>query len=119
MATKLRFQHDVLGDIMTIAKCRPYPGQDSDEIAEAVVGRMNPDTGEIESLEILHYSTRILSRAPLCLEIPVAPGVICGLPAASEFGCLAPPGSQWLTFPADAKIVELYIPTTSAAPSLT
>ena len=49
MATKLTFEPDVVGNIMTIEKCRPYREQDSDEIGDCVVGRMHPDTGEVES----------------------------------------------------------------------
>ncbi len=121
MATKLTFEHDVIGNIMYVEKCPSYPEQDSDEIGVSVVGRMNPYTGEVESLEILAYSSLILSRDPIRLEIPVAPGVICDQPAASEFDCLVQPGSKWLTFPADAEIVELYIPgwTETSEPSLT
>ena len=109
-ATTLNFRHDVVGDIMTIEKCRPYPEQVSDEIDAAVVGRMNPDTGEVESLEILSFAAHITGRNPLRLAIPVAPGSICGWPAAAEFDCLAQPGSPWLTIPADAEITGLYIP---------
>lgn len=110
MVAKLTFQHDVVGNIMTIEKCRPYREQDSDEIGDCVVGRMNPNTGEVESLEILFYSYLVLSREPLRLKIPVAPGRICGEPAAAEFDVLAEPGCPWLTIPPDAEIVELYIP---------
>ena len=110
MATDLSFLHDVIGNIMYIEKCPSYAEQDSDEIGLSLVGRMNPDTGEVESLEILSYSHLILSRDPIRLEIPVAPGFICGEPAAAELHCLTPPGSEWLTFPEDAEIVELYIP---------
>ena len=109
MATKLSFRHDVVGDIMIIEKCRPYPEQDSDEIDAAVVGRMNPDTGEVESLEILSFTSHIISRSPVRLAIPVAPGRICGRPAAA-FDGLALPGSPWLTIPPDAEITEVYIP---------
>ena len=112
MATKLSFRYDVVGDIMIIEKCRPYPEQDSDEIDAAVVGRMNPDTGEVESLEILSFTARIISRNPVRLAIPVAPGRICGRPAAA-FECLALPGSPWLTIPPDAEITEVYIPLRS------
>ena len=110
MVTQLSFRHDVIGNIMTIEKCRPYREQDSDEIGDGVVGRMHPDTGEVESLEILFYSYHILSRAPLQLKIPVAPGRVCGEAAAAEFDALVQPGCPWLTIPPDAAIVELYIP---------
>lgn len=93
MATTLNFRHDVVGDIMIIEQCRPYPEQDSDEIDAAVVGRMNPDTGEVESLEILSFTAHIISRSPVRLAIPIAPGVICGRPAAPVFDCLVQPDS--------------------------
>ena len=110
MAMTLNFRHDVVGDIMTIEKCRPYPEQDSDEINAAVVGRMSPVTGEVESLEILSFTARIISRNPVQLAIPVAPGSVCGQPATPAFDCLVQPGSPWLTIPPDAQITELYIP---------
>lgn len=110
MATELTFEHDVLGNIMYIQKCPSYREQDSDEIGDGVVGRMHPDTGAVESLEILFYSDLVLSREPLRLKIPVAPGRVCGEPAAPEFDALVQPGCPWLTIPPDAAIVELYIP---------
>ena len=110
MATKLTFEHDVIGNIMNIQKCPSYREQDSDEIGDGVVGRMHPDTGEVESLEILFYSYLVLSREPLRLKIPVAPGRVCGEPAAPEFDALVQPNCPWLTIPPDAAIVELYIP---------
>ena len=117
MTTQLIFEHDVIGNIMTIAKCPSYREQDSDEIHEVVVGRMNPNTGEVESLEILSYSYLIISRNPLRLKIPVGPGSICGQPAAPEFHCLIQPDSPWLTIPPDAEITELYIPGWTETPA--
>ena len=121
MATTLRFEHDVAGNIMYIEKCPPYPEQDEDDIEDGVIARRRPDTDEVESVMILFYSSRILTREPLRLNILVAEGAINDQPAAAEFDCLVQPGSKWLTFPADAEIVELYIPgwTEMAEPSLT
>ena len=113
MATQLTFQYDVLGDVMYIEKCRPYPSQESDDLECGVVARLHPATGEIESLEILFYSTHILCRNPVQLEIPIAAGRIFDQPSAPAFDCLAPPGSPWLTIPPDARITELYIPLRS------
>ena len=110
MAAQLTFQYDVLGDVMYIEKCRPYPSQESDDLECGVVARLHPATEEIESLEIIFYATRILRRNPVQLEIPVAAGRIFDQPAAAEFDCLAQPGSPWLTIPPDAEITELYIP---------
>lgn len=104
MAAKLIFEYDRIGDILCIAKCPTYRGQEAEDIDDLVIARYNPDTGEIEYLEILFASKRIVSRNPLRLNIPIAAGAICGHPAAAEFDCLAEPGSQWLTLPPAAVI---------------
>jgi hypothetical protein len=70
MGAKLSFKYDRDGDILHIDKCAPYPGQDSEELGDEVVARLNPDTGEIENLEILFFSTRLL-RSDL-FELPVS-----------------------------------------------
>ena len=111
----LIFEYDVEGDIMFIAKCQPYLGQDEGDIEDMVVGRCHPHTNEVESIEILFFSTRVLSRNPVRLDIPVTKGAVNGWPAAAEFECLAEPGSPWLTIPADAEITELHIPLRSEA----
>ena len=104
MGTKLTFQYDRIGDILRIEKCRPYLGQDSDDIQDLAIPKLNPDTEEVESLEILFASNRILSHRPFRLNIPVAPGAINGRPAAPEFDCLIEPGSKWLTVPHSAVV---------------
>ena len=53
-----------------LTKCKPYPEQESEELGDEVVARMSPATGEIESLEVLFFSTRLL-RGDL-FELPVA-----------------------------------------------
>lgn len=47
----------------------PYPEQDSEELGDEVVARLNPQSGEIENLEVLFFSTRLL-RGDV-LELPV------------------------------------------------
>ena len=69
MEAKLTFQYDREADILYIGKRSPYPEQESEELGEGVVARMNPSTGEIESLEILFFSTR-LERSG-AFELPV------------------------------------------------
>lgn len=70
MGTKLRFKYDRDADILHIDKCAPNPEQDSEELGNEVVARLNPATGEIENLEILFFSTRLL-RSDL-FELPVS-----------------------------------------------
>ena len=69
METKLTLRYDREGDVLHIDKCRPYAGQESEELPNEVVARLNPKTGEVENLEIMFFSTRLL-RSDL-LEIAV------------------------------------------------
>jgi uncharacterized protein YuzE len=69
MEAKLTFRYDREGDILYISKCPPYPEQESEEIGDEVVARLNPRTGEIENLEVLFFSTRLL-RSEL-FDLPV------------------------------------------------
>jgi len=69
MGARLRFKYDREADILHIDKCAPYPEQESEELGDEVVARLNPQTGEIENMEVLFFSTRLL-RGEL-FEIPV------------------------------------------------
>jgi uncharacterized protein YuzE len=69
MAAKLTFRYDREADILYINTRTPYADQESEELGDEVVARLNPETGEVENLEILFFSTRLL-RSEL-LELPV------------------------------------------------
>ncbi|MGH3087030.1 MAG: DUF2283 domain-containing protein [Rubrobacteraceae bacterium] len=69
MAARLIFRYDREADILHIDKRFPYPEQESEEVGDEVVARLNPQTGEIENLEVLFFSTRLL-RSDL-FELPV------------------------------------------------
>ncbi len=69
MAETLSFQYDREADILYINKRPPYPEQESEELGDAVIARLNPETGELENLEVLFFSTRLL-RSDL-IELPV------------------------------------------------
>ena len=69
MEAKLTFKYDRQGDILYINKMPPYPEQESEELGDEVIARLNPKTGEIENLEVLFFSTRLL-RSDL-FELPV------------------------------------------------
>lgn len=70
MEKKLSFHYDREADILHISKQPPYPEQESEEISDGVIARMNPQTGEIETLEVLFFSTRLL-RGDL-FELPIS-----------------------------------------------
>jgi len=69
MAAKLKFKYDREADILHIDKCPPYAEQESEELPDEIVARLNPKTGEVENLEVLFFTTRLL-RADL-FELPV------------------------------------------------
>ncbi|MEO8540854.1 MAG: DUF2283 domain-containing protein [bacterium] len=58
MDAHLRLSYDREGDILYLNAVVPYADQDSDEIADGVIARMNPETGQVENLEILFFSSR-------------------------------------------------------------
>jgi hypothetical protein len=66
MEAKLTFKE---ADILYIDKCPPYAEQESEELPDEIVARLNPDTGEVESLEVLFFSTRLLRTG--LFELPV------------------------------------------------
>jgi len=50
MGTKLSFKYDRDADILHIDRCPPYARQESEELGDDVIARLNPDTGEVENL---------------------------------------------------------------------
>ena len=60
METNLTFQYDRDADILYVNTCPPYPEQESEELVDEIIARFNPDTGDIENLEVLFFSTRLL-----------------------------------------------------------
>jgi len=69
METRLIVEYDQTGDILYLGKTAPYPEQESEELDHGVVARLNPQSGEIENLEILFFSARA-ARGEV-LELPV------------------------------------------------
>ncbi len=69
MEERLRLRYDREADILYIDRCPPYAEQESEELGDDVIARLNPATGEVENLEVLFFSTRLL-RSDL-LELPV------------------------------------------------
>jgi hypothetical protein len=60
MEPKLTFRYDRQADILHIDKCSPYPEQESEELEDEIIARLNPDTEEVENLEVLFFSSRLL-----------------------------------------------------------
>jgi uncharacterized protein YuzE len=60
MDKNLTLKYDRQGDILYINTCQAYPEQESEEIGDDIVARLNPKTGEIENIEVLFFSKRLL-----------------------------------------------------------
>ena len=69
MGAELRIEYQEEADILIIAKCPSYIGQDEDEIDDLACGRMNPDTGEIEYIEIVFFKARLEKDGEIVLPI--------------------------------------------------
>ena len=69
METKLTFKYDREADILHIDKCLRYAEQESEELPDEVVARLNPKTGEVEIVEVLFFSTRLFRND--LVELPV------------------------------------------------
>ncbi len=70
MEPKLSFNYDREADILYIDVRPPYADQESQEMGDGVVARLSPQTGDVENLEVMFFSTRLL-RSEL-FELPIA-----------------------------------------------
>ena len=66
---RLVFRYDQEGDILYIDQCPPYAEQESEEIGDEIVARLNPDSGAVENLEILFFSKRLTTNEKI--ELPI------------------------------------------------
>ena len=76
METGLTIEYDRDGDVLYFGRTRPYPEQESEELDYGVVARRNPQSGDIENLEVLFFLKRMAS------------GQVLGLPILAEFRLL-------------------------------
>ncbi len=58
MDKKLMLRYDRIGDILYIDTCPPYPAQESEELGDEIIARLNPISGSVENLEIRFFSQR-------------------------------------------------------------
>jgi uncharacterized protein YuzE len=69
MASKLTLRYDRDADVLHITSRPPYPEQETEELGDDIIARLNPQSGYVESLEVLFFSKR-LQRSDL-FELPV------------------------------------------------
>jgi hypothetical protein len=53
-----------------VDKRPPYKEQESEELPDEIIARLNPNSGEVENLEVLFFSTQLLRSDPF--ELPVS-----------------------------------------------
>ncbi|MCS7211580.1 MAG: DUF2283 domain-containing protein [Chloroherpetonaceae bacterium] len=69
MSAKLIFKYDRTADILRIDAVPPDKEQETEELGNDIIARLNPNTDDIENLEILFFLARLL-RSGL-LEVPI------------------------------------------------
>ena len=69
MAERLAFRYDREADILYIDTVTPYAAQESEELGDEIIGRLNPQTGKIENLEVLFFTGRLLRKNLFTLPI--------------------------------------------------
>lgn len=69
MEQNLIFRYDRIADILYINTVVPYADQESEELGDDIIARLNPKTGKIENLEVLFFTTRLLRREFFSLPI--------------------------------------------------
>jgi len=70
MEERLTFKYDREADILYVNRKLPYSEQESDELGDDVIVRRNPKSGEVENIEILFFSTRLLRNNEI--EVPIS-----------------------------------------------
>ncbi|MCB0087353.1 MAG: hypothetical protein KDE54_05525 [Caldilineaceae bacterium] len=55
--------------MLYIDKCSPYVKQESEELEDGIIARLNPQSGKIENLEVLFFSTRLLRNNLFSLPV--------------------------------------------------
>jgi len=69
MEEKLTFRYDREADILYINRRPPYAEQESEELGDDIIVRINSESGELENVEILFFSTRLLRND--VFEVPM------------------------------------------------
>jgi len=65
----LNFHYDREGDILYINTRAAYPEQESEELDDEVIVRLNPKSNEVENIEILFFSSRLLRTNDIDLPL--------------------------------------------------
>ena len=78
MGKTLKFRYDRDVDILYIDIRPPYAEQQSEDVGDEVIARLNPTTGEVENLEVLFFSSRLLRNN--LFDLPIDADLKLALP---------------------------------------
>lgn len=84
MGKEMTFSYDRAADILYINFNEPYPEQETEELGDDVIARLNPKTGTVENMEVLFFSTRLL-RSEI-FKLPVYGDIRLSEPFSGSFG---------------------------------
>lgn len=65
----LTFQYDRETDILHINTVVPYAEQESEELEDGIIVRLNPKTGKVENFEVLFFTSRLLRSELFSLPV--------------------------------------------------
>jgi hypothetical protein len=81
-SNKLSFRYDREADILHIDKCPPYAAQESEELGDEVIARINPSTTEVELSKCFSSPHGCCAMNSSSFQWQPT----CGLPGASPAG---------------------------------
>ena len=99
MGESLVIEYDQIGDFLFMDVCRPYAEQDSDGIDDEILARFNLETGEIETIEVLFFKSRLKKEGEV--RIPVSATLRLASAAAPEASAQPPSVDEALTIKYD------------------
>ena len=70
MENPLSIHYDPVSDTLCVDRRPPYAEQDSDLLDDDTLARFNPQTGDVETLELMHFRRRLESDQGV--RLPVA-----------------------------------------------
>jgi hypothetical protein len=69
MRAGLTFDYDPIGDSLMVTVCPIYPEQETEELGDDMLARLNPVTGEIEAIEIFFWSRRLAAGESVVVPV--------------------------------------------------
>ena len=99
MGERLIIEYDQIGDFLFMDVCRPYAEQDSDGIDDEILARFNLETGEIETIEVLFFKSRLKQEGEV--RIPVSATLRLASAGAPEASAQPPSVDEALTIKYD------------------